>query len=80
MGFTVGYPLLDPPKAPILVVSAYAAWERKRLLDPGTPSYDSVTSGAGAEEIESVCLNFESSVASCSPQGPIEAGLGCCVE
>ena len=46
----------------------------------GSWSFDSVTSGAGAEEIESVCLNFESGFASCSPQGPIEAGLGWCVE
>ena len=27
-----------------------------------------------------MCLNFESGFASCSPQGPIEAGLGWCVE
>jgi hypothetical protein len=46
----------------------------------GSWSFDSVTSGAGAEEIESVFLNFESGFASCSPQGPIEAGLGWCVE
>ena len=46
----------------------------------GSWSFDSVTSGAGAEEIESVCLNLESGFASCSSQGPIEAGLGWCVE
>ena len=39
----------------------------------GSWSFDSVTSGAGAEEIESVFLNCESGFASCSPQGPIEA-------